>query len=213
MLLTITLSSGGRGPQKPIHGLSILKWSPRSPGPVSWVRCTNVKAVLHHWGLVLRAWHCHPSYCANSEPRSHPGHSLFHSSFCNQSSNRSCPFLLCPPPLSKPLSALGRVASVIPQLVYSHSLWSPSSLLSVLQAGWSSKGIIPKPSSPTSHPLKQGKSFHWKETIPVYEWDTPWNGLGAGGRKWCGKKLTMAEKRWMKYRKYQQALFLVTLET
>lgn len=139
MLLTITQGSGGRGPQKPIHGLSILKWSPRSPGPVSWVRCTNDKAVLHHWGLILRAWHRHPSYCANSEPRSHPGHSLFHSSFCNQSSNRSCLFLLCPPPLFKPLSALGRMASVIPQLVYSHSLWSPSSLVSVPQAGWSSK--------------------------------------------------------------------------
>lgn len=159
MLLTITLSSGGRGPPKPIHRLSILKWSPRSPGPVSWVRCTNVKAVLHHWGLILRAWHRHPSYCANSEPRSHPGHSLFHwrshshtsakflywensvcMSFCNQSPNRTCPFLWCPPPLFKPLSALGRVASVIPQPVYSHSLCSPSSLVSVQQAGWSSKG-------------------------------------------------------------------------
>lgn len=186
MLLTTTPSSRGRGPQKLIHGLSILKGSRRSPGPVSWVRCTNIKVVLHHWCLILRAWHRHPFYCANSEPRSHPGHSLSHAPFCNQSSNRSCSFLLCPPPLSKATVSRGQDG-------ISHTTTSPLAfpLVSVWQAGWSSKKASYQNhlSPPHTHLNKQRESFHWKETIPVYEWGHTLEWVGSRGKRVRWKKI------------------------
>lgn len=90
--------------------------------------------------LILSRWHHHPSCCANSEPNGHPGHSpsitnlpinLVH--FSSMVSNSF--HLLC----SKPPLPLGRIASVISQLVSSHPLWSPSNLVSAQQAEWMSK--------------------------------------------------------------------------
>lgn len=88
-MLTIFLSYEGVGPRKPIRGrltctmldimmLSILKWSPMSPGPASCIRCTNNKALSYH-AFIPSKWRHHPSCCTTSEPRNHPGHSLFHS--------------------------------------------------------------------------------------------------------------------------------------
>lgn len=160
--------------------LSILKWSPRSRGPTSWT---------HHsplvWCLIPSKWHHHPSCCAHSEPRSHPGHSLFHSVPITHLPTKSPLFFKDGWPLtastsSVPSHHLPLAGSLQLRCIWSTHVLSGLPLISSLSSRLSEclKLILPKPPSPTptylfqKHSMKtrQGKFFHWKEAIPFCDW-------------------------------------------